>query len=124
MSQREAYRGAYSCEKSSDKTVDNKASALLRNGEIKARYDELVELSQPKMLYSELNELRKELNDKLDGISDKINCEADSRMTRKELELSIEPMQQRIELLEHIMWLVGSASVLALLNAIFHLISL
>lgn len=45
MSQREAYRAAYSCVKSTDKTVDNKASALFRKDEIKARYDELVSLS-------------------------------------------------------------------------------
>jgi hypothetical protein len=41
-SQREAYRAAYSCEKSSDKTVDNKACATLARGEVRARYDELM----------------------------------------------------------------------------------
>ncbi len=41
-SQREAYRAAYNCERSSDKTVDNKAYALFKQGGIRARYDELI----------------------------------------------------------------------------------
>lgn len=40
-SQREAYRAAYDCKRSSDKTVDNKAYALFKKGEVRARYDEL-----------------------------------------------------------------------------------
>jgi len=50
MSQREAYRAAYpSSLKWKDKSVDNKASALLnKNGEILARYNELKERSANK----------------------------------------------------------------------------
>jgi hypothetical protein len=42
VSQREAYRAAYSCERSSDRTVDNKASKLFARDDIRARYDSLV----------------------------------------------------------------------------------
>ncbi|MHB1323977.1 MAG: terminase small subunit [Coriobacteriia bacterium] len=40
-SQREAYREAYDCEKSSDRTVDKKASLLYVRADIRGRYDEL-----------------------------------------------------------------------------------
>lgn len=41
-SQREAYRAAYNCERSSDKTVDSKASRLLGKDTVGARYDEMM----------------------------------------------------------------------------------
>ena len=41
MSQREAYRAAFNVKNSSDKTVDNKASKLLKEAEVWARYEEL-----------------------------------------------------------------------------------
>lgn len=40
-SQREAYRASYNCLRASDKTVDNKAYALFKKSEVRARYDEL-----------------------------------------------------------------------------------
>ena len=42
-SQREAYRAAYNAEKMMDKTVDEKASRLLAQGKVRARYEELQE---------------------------------------------------------------------------------
>ena len=41
MSQREAYRAAFNAKNASDKTVDNKASKLLKEAEVWARYEEL-----------------------------------------------------------------------------------
>ena len=41
MSQREAYRAAFNTKKASDKTIDNKASKLLKEAEVWARYEEL-----------------------------------------------------------------------------------
>ena len=52
MSQREAYRASYNAEKMSDKTVDTKASALFHKGEVRARYDKLVELGVDEALWS------------------------------------------------------------------------
>lgn len=40
-SQRQAYRAAYDCQRSSDKTVDNKASKLFARDEVRARLEEL-----------------------------------------------------------------------------------
>lgn len=53
LSQRKAYREAYpSSIKWKDATVDNKASALLREGEILARYNELIESHASKALWT------------------------------------------------------------------------
>ena len=41
MSQREAYKNSYNAEKMSDKTIDNKAYAIFKKGEVRARYEEL-----------------------------------------------------------------------------------
>lgn len=40
-SQREAYKAAYNTNKMSDKTIDEKASRLLSQGKVRARYNEL-----------------------------------------------------------------------------------
>jgi hypothetical protein len=42
MSQRSAYRDAYPNSRMKDETVDNKASKLLKNAKVRARYDELM----------------------------------------------------------------------------------
>lgn len=43
MSQREAYKNSYNAEKMKDNTIDRKASELFKNGEVRARYNELLE---------------------------------------------------------------------------------
>ena len=43
MSQREAYKASYNAENMLDKTIDNKASKLLKKDEIRARFNELRE---------------------------------------------------------------------------------
>lgn len=53
LSQRKAYRVAYpSSNKWKDATVDNKASALLREDEILARYNELMDEHKAKALWT------------------------------------------------------------------------
>ena len=43
MSQRKAYKKAFDVKDMSDKNIDCKASKLLKNGEVRARYNELIE---------------------------------------------------------------------------------
>ena len=43
MSQREAYKNSYNAENMLDKTIDNKASKLLKKDEVAARYKELLD---------------------------------------------------------------------------------
>lgn len=46
LSQRKAYRAAYPSSKNwKDETVDSKASALMKNGKVLARYNELCQLT-------------------------------------------------------------------------------
>lgn len=52
MSQREAYKNSYDAKKMLDKTIDNKASNLLKKGEIRARYDELMKKLEDKAIMS------------------------------------------------------------------------
>ena len=42
MSQREAYKQAYNCENMKDTTIDNKASKLFADNEVRARYNKLI----------------------------------------------------------------------------------
>lgn len=42
MSQRKAYKKAFDVKSMSDKNIDCKASKLLKNGEVRARYNELI----------------------------------------------------------------------------------
>ena len=51
-SQREAYKFAYNAENMKDETIDNKASLLFSKGEIRARYQELLEEHKKKALYT------------------------------------------------------------------------
>jgi phage terminase small subunit len=51
VSQREAYRGAYSSDRMLDKTVDEKASRLFAQDKIRARYDELVAEAASRAVY-------------------------------------------------------------------------
>lgn len=51
-SQRHAYRFAYNAENMKDETVDNKASLLFAKGEIRKRYQELLDEHKNKALYS------------------------------------------------------------------------
>lgn len=43
MSQRDAYKNSYNAKNMKDATIDNKASELFKKGEVRARYEELVE---------------------------------------------------------------------------------
>lgn len=52
MSQREAYKASYNAENMSDKSIDNKASKLLKQTEITARYKELLGELQKTMVMS------------------------------------------------------------------------
>ena len=52
MSQREAYKSSYDCSKMKDKTVDEKASRLMANGKVRARYDELIAEHKEKALWT------------------------------------------------------------------------
>lgn len=51
-SQTEAYRFAYNCENMKDKTVTEKASKLMAQGNIRARYEELLEEHKQKALWN------------------------------------------------------------------------
>ena len=50
--QAEAYRFAYNCENMKDKTIIEKASKLMAQGNIRARYEELLEEHKQKALWS------------------------------------------------------------------------
>lgn len=52
LSQREAYKQSYDCKNMKDATIDNKASALYRKGEIRARYEELMAEHKNKALWT------------------------------------------------------------------------
>ena len=52
MSQREAYKEAYNAANMKDATIDNKASLLFAKGEIRKRYEELVNENKQKALYT------------------------------------------------------------------------
>ena len=52
MSQREAYKEAYNAANMKDETIDNKASLLFAKGEIRNRYEELVNENKQKALYT------------------------------------------------------------------------
>lgn len=43
MSQRQAYKKAFECKKWKNEYIDNKASKLFKNSEVRARYNELIE---------------------------------------------------------------------------------
>jgi phage terminase small subunit len=52
LSQREAYKQAYDCEKMKDATIDVKASQLFADGKIRVRYDELMKEHKEKALWT------------------------------------------------------------------------
>lgn len=52
QSQRQAYRRAYNAEKMTDKTVDEKASKLFKNGKVRARYRALLKQFSNMALWS------------------------------------------------------------------------
>lgn len=51
-SQREAYKEAYNAANMKDETIDKRASELFSKGEIKGRYEELMEEHKKKSLYT------------------------------------------------------------------------
>ena len=51
-SQREAYKEAYNAANMKDETIDKRASELFSKGEIKGRYEELLEEHKKKSLYT------------------------------------------------------------------------
>ena len=51
-SQREAYKFAYDAENMKDETIDKRASELFSKGEIKGRYEELLNEHKQKALYT------------------------------------------------------------------------
>ena len=60
LSQRQAYYKAYPHSKKwKPETVDNKASALLRNGEVLARYNELMDEHKEKALWTREDSINK-----------------------------------------------------------------
>lgn len=48
MSQREAYKNSYDATRMKDKTIDDKASLLFKKEEIRARYQELIDMLNKK----------------------------------------------------------------------------
>ena len=52
LSQRQAYRQAYNAEKMTDKTVDEKASKLFKDGKVRARYRALLKQFSNMALWS------------------------------------------------------------------------
>ena len=55
LSQREAYKQAYNATKMKDETIDKKASLLFSKGEIRGRYDQLIEEYSREAIYKRLN---------------------------------------------------------------------
>ena len=51
-SQREAYKFAYEADNMKNETIDNKASKLFANSEIRARYEELKNELKKQMFYT------------------------------------------------------------------------
>lgn len=51
-SQREAYKAAYNCKNMKDENIDSKASNLFADGKVRARYNELIEESANKALWT------------------------------------------------------------------------
>lgn len=74
------------------------------------------------MLYHEFNEFRKEQNEKFDALSKQIQKINDNRVSHRELQMYVEPIKQKVLSHERIMWGIGAAAGVALLNAIFNLI--
>lgn len=52
MSQREAYKSAYNCSNMKDKTIDEKASRMMKASKVRARYDELMAEHKDKALWT------------------------------------------------------------------------
>ncbi|MCI8466973.1 MAG: hypothetical protein HFI08_02115 [Bacilli bacterium] len=52
MSQREAYKNSYNASKMKDKTIDDKASLLFKQEEIRARYEELAKKLEDQSIMS------------------------------------------------------------------------
>ena len=50
MSQREAYKKSYNAQNMQNDTIDKKASALLKQGKIRSRYDELIKKTEDKAI--------------------------------------------------------------------------
>lgn len=55
LSQREAYKQAYNATKMKDETIDKKASELFSKGEIRGRYDQLMNEYSKEAIYKRLN---------------------------------------------------------------------
>lgn len=51
-SQREAYKEAYNCKNMKDETIDKRASELFSDGEVRGRYDELINKSADEALWT------------------------------------------------------------------------
>lgn len=52
LSQRQAYKNAFDTSNMKDETIDNKAYLLLKKGEVRARYDELIKKSEDEAIMS------------------------------------------------------------------------
>lgn len=115
LSQRQAYRQAYpSAMKWRDKVVDNKASELLKNGEVLVRYRELLKQFSNMSLWSReqaFNEYEWLKNKARSSIENDGVRQANSNaflsaldgmnnMAWKDLELTDEKIRQEIELLK------------------------
>lgn len=84
MSQREAYKNSYNAENMLDKTIDNKASKLLKKDEIAARYKELLDEMKQTAVMSAFEKrmiLRQIATDKGTSTQDKIRAiDTDNKM--------------------------------------------
>lgn len=85
MSQREAYKRSYNAANMSDKSIDNKASKLLKEPKISTRYRELLAELERTMVMSAFEKrmiLRQIATDKESSDSDKIRAiDTDNKMS-------------------------------------------
>lgn len=115
LSQRQAYRQAYpSAMKWRDKVVDNKASELLKNGEVLVRYRELlkqfsnISLWSREQAFNEYEWLKNKARSSIenDGVRQANSnaflsaLDGMNNMAWKDLELTDEKIRQEIELLK------------------------
>ena len=66
MSQREAYKNSYDAKNMKDEVIDNKASDLFKKGEIRVRYEELLDKSMDEAIMT-AKERKKWLTDVVKG---------------------------------------------------------
>ncbi|NCB65115.1 MAG: hypothetical protein EOM48_02955 [Bacilli bacterium] len=71
LSQRQAYKEAYNTGSMKDETIDNKASKLFKENEVRARYNELIKQHNEKALWTRedaVNTLKWLLNQSIESV--------------------------------------------------------